>query len=274
MILAKSIHDLPQGLPTTSGFVPTMGALHDGHLELMRQAKQECGYCIASVFVNPTQFGPNEDFNRYPRTLDRDLELAESVGVDLVFAPTAEEMYPGSFTTIRVETITECFEGASRPGHFDGVATVVAKLFHIVRATDAYFGQKDLQQCAVIDRMVRDLNIPIQLHFLPTVRESDGLAMSSRNRYLSAEHRKIAPKLYQELQSAKEAILSGDDIAETLNDCRIRICDAGFAIDYYELVDLENWRNTNVMSQKSAIVTAAKIGDTRLIDNIIVTGSL
>jgi len=274
LIVASRIRDLHGLIPRSSGFVPTMGALHKGHLDLVRAAKETCGHCVVSVFVNPTQFGPNEDFNRYPRDLDRDVELAKSAGADVVFAPSTEEIYGTTRTWVKVEGITDHFEGAFRPGHFDGVATVVAKLFHIVSASHAFFGLKDLQQCAVIDRMVRDLNMPITLEFVETTREEDGLAMSSRNRYLTPEQRAIAPNLYQELITAKAAILEGNSVAHVLEEGRIRIQNLGFRIDYYELVNLADWLPATNVSQKSAIVTAAKIGDTRLIDNIIVNGSL
>lgn len=258
------------------GFVPTMGALHEGHLALMRKAREENDYVAVSIFVNPTQFGKNEDFTKYPRNLDRDAEMAASVGVDAIFAPEAGDMYPGLPTLIQVPGITELWEGASRPGHFDGVATVVLKLFNIVRADTAYFGQKDLQQCLVVRRMVRDLNVPIALRFLPTIREEDGLAMSSRNAYLSAEERSIAPLLHQVLQRA-EASLVGissekEKIAETLSVGESSLRAAGFEVDYLALVDLDDMKPTVAPHLPSALVVAAKLGRTRLIDNVILHG--
>ncbi len=204
MKIIRSLTELQFSAPRV-GFVPTMGALHEGHLSLMRQAKAECGFCVASIFVNPTQFGPNEDFNKYPRDEARDFELAESAGVDAVFCPTVEEVYSGSCTTVRVSGVADRWEGPLRPGHFEGVATVVHKLFGMVRPQVAYFGLKDFQQCRVIAKMVSDLYLPVELVFCETIREPDGLAMSSRNRYLSPEERVIAPKIYEVLRGVAGA---------------------------------------------------------------------
>src|SRR5512135_2375725 len=198
-------------LPGSWGLVPTMGYLHAGHLSLVKRARAENDHAAVSIFVNPTQFGPNEDLAAYPRDLDRDLKLLEPLGVDLVFNPAPEVMYPPNFQTyVAVEEVTKYLEGASRPGHFRGVATVVTKLFNIAGAERAYFGQKDAQQAIVIKRMVIDLNIPIGIVICPTRREADGLAMSSRNTYLDAGHRRAAPVLYRALCAAKEAFDRGE----------------------------------------------------------------
>jgi pantoate--beta-alanine ligase len=199
--IVRNIADLHLDRDKRIGFVPTMGALHDGHASLMRAAAKETEVVVASIFVNPLQFGPKEDFARYPRDLDADAEIAAANGVDVLFAPDQSEIYPRKrMTTIVVPEVTTLWEGAHRPGHFEGVATVVAKLFNLVRANVAYFGRKDFQQCAVIRRMVLDLNIPIEISIQPTLREKDGLAMSSRNRYLSPDARNRAKDIYDSLQ--------------------------------------------------------------------------
>ena len=276
MKIVRTIAEWQKPAGTRVGFVPTMGALHEGHLALMRKAKEENDYVVASIFVNPTQFGKNEDFTKYPRNLDRDAEMAARVGVDAIFAPEAGDIYPGLPTLIRVPEVTERWEGASRPGHFDGVATVVLKLFNIVRADTAYFGQKDLQQCLVVRRMVRDLNVPIELRFLPTIREEDGLAMSSRNAYLSEEERKIAPLLGQVLRKTSEEFsdisLEKSEIAETLSANESSLRAAGFDVDYLALVDLDDMKPTVDPQLPSALVVAARLGRTRLIDNVILHG--
>lgn len=249
------------------GFVPTMGAFHDGHLSLMRTAKNDCGYCVASLFVNPTQFGPNEDFSKYPRNEERDFELAESAGVDAIFAPDREEVYRDSETTVRVGGVAENFEGAIRPGHFEGVATVVAKLFGMVRPSDVYFGLKDYQQCRVIASMVRDLFIPVSLHFRETVRESSGLAMSSRNAYLSAEERERAAEIYRTLQFVKNRINSGNAIPGAIEEGRARLADFGFDVQYLSAVN-NHMRTIEKTLADSRLIVAAKLGSVRLIDNI------
>src|SRR5687768_1692185 len=206
-----------QHLTGPLGFVPTMGYLHEGHLSLVRRAKEECKSVIVSIFVNPAQFGPNEDLSKYPRDLQHDLELLQSTGVDLVWTPTPEVMYPPGFQTwVEVEGLTLPLEGAVRPGHFRGVTTVVAKLFNAVGAEKAYFGQKDAQQAAVIRRMALDLNFPVEVTICPTVREADGLAMSSRNSYLTPEERKAATVLYRALSAAKTAHEKGERNADAL----------------------------------------------------------
>lgn len=202
-------------LKGTVGLVPTMGYLHEGHLSLIRQAKVECDHVVVSIFVNPTQFGPNEDLSKYPRDLERDLSLIEPLGVDFVWTPTAEVMYPTGYQTwVEVEAITRPLEGSMRPGHFKGVTTVVAKLFNGVQPHKAYFGQKDAQQQTVIRQMVRDLNFPLEVVVCPTVREADGLAMSSRNKYLEGENRQAALVLFRALSAAKDLYEKGERSAE------------------------------------------------------------
>ncbi len=249
------------------GFVPTMGAFHEGHLGLMRKAKAETGYCVVSLFVNPTQFGKGEDFSKYPRNEERDFELARSAGVDAVFAPSPEEVYRDSQTVVRVSGVSDLWEGPLRPGHFDGVATVVAKLFGMVGPCEAYFGLKDYQQCCVIDRMVRDLHLPVHLHFEETVREADGLAMSSRNVYLNEEDRPRAAGLYLALQDARKAILSGEEIAEVLQNAHKILSGKGFEVQYFAAVD-SLMNSIEAVVPGSRLVTAVRFGGVRLIDNI------
>lgn len=266
-MVIRRIEDVPA--PTKSrGFVPTMGALHEGHLSLIRASKRENEETVVSVFVNPTQFGPNEDFAKYPRMLERDTELAIGAGADWIFAPTPEEMYPRKTTFVRVSEVTETYEGASRPGHFDGVATVVLKLFNIVRPHRAYFGQKDLQQCAVIRRMVEDLNVPLKLSIEPTLREADGLAMSSRNAYLSPQERATAPLIYATLIELRDRLRDGADSA-ALEDARRRLSDSGFVLDYLDLLDSGTMQPTKEVGERAAIAVAARLGSTRLIDNLL-----
>ncbi len=255
------------------GFVPTMGYLHEGHLSLMRQARQECDVVVVSIFVNPTQFGPNEDYDRYPRDLERDKALCETVPVDILFHPSVEEMYPQPFLTrVSVSTITETLCGASRPGHFDGVATIVAKLLNIVRPDAAYFGQKDAQQVVVIRRMVRDLNMDdIEIRPVPIVREPDGLAMSSRNVYLSPEERQAALVLYRTLQMAQERVAAGERDMAALADemCRMIAAEPLARIDYVSIVDEESLQPVQRLEGRCLAALAVWIGKTRLIDNCI-----
>jgi pantoate--beta-alanine ligase len=258
------------------GFVPTMGYLHEGHASLMKRSKAECGYTVLSVFVNPLQFGPNEDFERYPRDPERDSALAEECGVDLLFMPTVEEMYPSKpLTRVLIGSITQRLCGASRPGHFDGVGTVVSKLFHLVQPDRAYFGMKDAQQLAVIRRMVDDLDMPVEIVPCDTVREADGLAKSSRNVYLSGEHRKQAVVLSTSLRAAEEW-LTEPGITPEIISRRIRqmIESAPLAdIDYIELLDYPDLTPPEAGSDLSGypkefiIALAVKFGQTRLIDN-------
>lgn len=273
----KVIRDPAEAWPHlqgTLGFVPTMGALHEGHLHLIRTARAECDHVAASIFVNPTQFGEGEDFERYPRDEAADFAMAESAGVQWMFAPSAEAMYARKTTTIRVSEVSEKWEGASRPGHFDGVATVVAKLFHIVRPQIAYFGQKDFQQCAVIARMVEDLNFPLSLRLIETVREPDGLALSSRNRYLSEADRRTAPVLYATLQSTSASLQSlGEWDAlradKILDDARFLLADKGFSVEYLGLVRASDLALYDGVGD-ARLVVAVKLGLTRLIDNTAV----
>lgn len=253
-------------MPDTA-FVPTMGAFHEGHLHLMREAKKDGRPVCVSLFVNPLQFGPAEDLSRYPRNEQRDFDLAEQQGVDVIFAPVPAELTDHQNVSIHVKGLTERWEGAARPGHFDGVATIVAKLFNIVLPNVAYFGWKDLQQCLVIRQMVDDLNMPVRLEFLDTVRESDGLAMSSRNAYLSPEEREVAPRLYQTLQTASREIHADADIDGVLHSSRQSLAQSGFVVDYFELVSLRNLEPIRARSD-CALIVAAKLGTTRLIDNL------
>lgn len=247
-----------------------MGALHQGHLDLVRASKSQNEATIVSIFVNPTQFGPNEDLAKYPRTLEQDLEHCRSCGVDQVFVPQAEDMYPSAPTMIHVPGVTSRLEGPLRPGHFDGVATIVMKLFNIVRPSVAYFGLKDLQQCSVIQKMVVDLDVPIRLSFVETRRESDGLAMSSRNRYLSDEQRAIAPQIYQQLSWVREQVLSGNHVLPALEAAKLVLSNAGFAVDYLTYIDRASFEDLDSYQINSAIVFAGKIGNTRLIDNVLI----
>lgn len=260
---------------SSGGLVPTMGAFHEGHLSLMRTAKADTGLCAVSLFVNPTQFGKNEDLSRYPRPFERDVQLAESVGVDVLFAPSVEEMYADRPTMVSVPFLTDKWEGAYRPGHFDGVATVVLKLFNQFRTGRAYFGQKDLQQCLVIAKMVRDLNVPINLVFEPTVRESDGLAMSSRNVYLSPEERAAAVQLPRSLDALSQKLSASSsfplNIQELITEEKDNLAKAGFDVDYLALVDLATLDAVSHAEGATALIAAAKIGKTRLIDNRILS---
>lgn len=255
----------------TIGFVPTMGYLHGGHLSLVRKAKEETDFVVVSIFVNPLQFGPKEDFKEYPRNLNRDIKLLEEVKADLLFAPETEEMYPPGYKTyVEVTEITDVLCGASRPGHFKGVTTVVTKLFNIVKPDKAFFGQKDAQQVAVIKKMVKDLNMDIEIVPVPIVREEDGLAMSSRNVYLNPEERKAAPILYKSLQRAKELIEKGEKNSSTiLKEMEEMILKEPLAkIDYIEIVDGETLKRKDKIEGNVLIALAVKIGKTRLIDNI------
>jgi pantoate--beta-alanine ligase len=267
--IVSRLADLNLTASSRVGFVPTMGAFHAGHLRLMERAKEDNDLCVVSLFVNPTQFGKNEDFDKYPRDLDRDAMLAEEVGVDYLFAPSVSDVYPRPSTTIRVPVVTEMWEGAQRPGHFDGVATVVCKLFNMVRPQTAYFGLKDLQQCIVIKRMTEDLNMAVLLKFEPTVREADGLAMSSRNVYLSGNERQVAPLIYQELRRCRAALNVGEDVASELRRSTESLGAAGFSVDYFALVDTETMHHIEKPVINAAIIAAAKLGSTRLIDNIL-----
>lgn len=256
--------------------VPTMGALHDGHLELARQARKRVGsrgLVVVSIFVNPTQFGPEEDFDAYPRDIDRDTELCRSAGVDVVFAPTPSEIYYRDASMDVVETsLSQLLCGASRPGHFAGVCLVVLKLLHIVQPHQAVFGKKDYQQLAIIRRMVRDLNVPVQIIGIDTVRESDGLAMSSRNAYLSVDERPQAAAIRNALLSAQAAFASGEHSASSLLGIAREILDRSAPlgrIDYLEMVDVETMQRVASIGERPAIIAVAVFfGKCRLIDNI------
>jgi len=265
------VRALRQKLSGTVGFVPTMGYLHEGHLALVKQARIENSAVIASIYVNPTQFGPREDFGAYPRDLNRDLELLREGGVDIVFVPSDNQMYSPEFSTwVDVEKISERLEGASRPGHFRGVATVVAKLFNIVQPTKAYFGQKDAQQVVVIKRMVADLNVEIEIVVVPTVRESDGLAMSSRNIYLSPEERKAATVLFRALTLAQQLRLGGEkDAGKIRRQMTALIQKEHLAkTDYVSVADAETMEELNLIDRSALASLAVRIGKTRLIDNM------
>jgi pantoate--beta-alanine ligase len=256
----------------TLGFVPTMGALHEGHIALVRAARAQCDAVAASIFVNPTQFGPNEDFAKYPRTFDQDCALLKAEGVALVFAPAPEEMYrPGATTFVDVEEISGRLDGASRPGHFRGVATVVAKLFHAVAPDKAFFGQKDAAQVAVLRRMVRDLDFDLELVVCPTVRESDGLALSSRNRYLSARERTPALTLSRALNAISMTYHAGQkDVSALLAAGRsILAQEPEVRIDYLAIVDPDTLLPLTQATPGALVAVAAYVGSTRLIDNAL-----
>lgn len=257
----------------TIGFVPTMGYLHQGHLSLMSEARKKANVVIASVFVNPTQFGPGEDFQRYPRDLKRDMALAETHGCDLMFAPDVHAIYPANYRTyVDVEGITGRLCGKSRPGHFRGVTTVVLKLFNVIKPTTAVFGQKDAQQAFVIRRMVQDLALAIEIVIAPIIREKDGLAMSSRNVYLKPKERREAVSLYRSLQRAREMFDEGQTDPFRIHDEIDRIISGNetIEIEYIEIVETEEFQPVTKVNKGTLIALAAKVGNTRLIDNIII----
>jgi pantoate--beta-alanine ligase len=256
----------------TIALVPTMGALHAGHMALVDAARAEADRVVASIFVNPLQFGPTEDLDRYPRQEAKDAELLEHHGCELLWLPTAEQFYPPGFaTTVSVSGVSERWDGAARPGHFTGVATVVAKLFTAVRPDLAFFGEKDFQQLAVIRRMTSDLGLGVTIRGVETVRDADGLALSSRNAYLSVEERSRSLALPQALDQAREAILGGEPVEAALADAKRELHDAGFSrIDYFALVDAATLEPLERPSGEMRLIAAAVIGSTRLIDNISV----
>lgn len=255
------------------GFVPTMGALHAGHARLIETSARECDITVVSVFVNPTQFNVQSDFDRYPRTLETDVSLSESAGAAIVFAPSNDEMYPEPLDThVDVDRLTEHLCGAFRPGHFRGVATVVLKLLNIVQPSRAYFGEKDAQQLAVIRRLVADLNVPVEIAAVPTVREADGLAMSSRNRRLPAEERGTAPLLYKALLGVKKALLEGENDAQNAKKVAFSVLEnAPIRVEYLEIVDSCDLQPIQKIDGPVLIAIAAWLGDTRLIDNLTYT---
>ena len=278
MILATTIDDTRAAIANARasgriiGFIPTMGFLHDGHLSLIDAARANgADFIVVSIFVNPTQFGPNEDFERYPRDEARDAALLEGKAADLLFLPSVGVMYqPGSQTSVHTGAVARPLEGERRPGHFDGVATVVLKLFNIVQPDFAIFGRKDAQQCAVIERMVRDLDVPVKLVFAETAREEDGLARSSRNSYLSADERAIAPALYQALRVGEEAIARGNrDVSEIESLMHAALPEkSSVEIDYVAVVDPETFLPPADFRREVLIVGAVRVGRTRLIDNV------
>jgi pantoate--beta-alanine ligase len=255
------------------GLVPTMGALHEGHAALVERARKECSRVVVSVFVNPKQFGPNEDYKKYPRNLERDAERLAAIGVDVLFAPEAGDVYPHGFRTyVSVEGISERLEGRSRPGHFRGVATVVLKLFEIVQPHFAYFGRKDAQQVRIISEMARDLNLDVEIAVCPIVRESDGLALSSRNAYLSQEERKAATVLHRALAAAKSEVTAGVRDALELQSAMRRVLEGEklARVDYAEIVSVETFEPVVRVAQPCYAVLAVFIGKTRLIDNSLI----
>jgi len=254
------------------GFVPTMGALHEGHLSLVRRARTHATLIVVSIFVNPLQFGPGEDFARYPRNLEADCALLEPEGVEVVFAPTAEQMYPpDANTVVYVEGLSERLDGRSRPGHFRGVSTVVAKLFHIVDPDCAVFGQKDAAQVAVLRRMVRDLNMPIDLVVAPIARDAEGLALSSRNAYLRPEERRQALVLYRALRRVEELAGAGETNSERLRSAALYVLadEPAAVLDYLEIVDPDTLLPVSSVAQGALVAVAANFGNTRLIDNVL-----
>ena len=275
MKVVETIADLKRlrhKLPEPVGFVPTMGYLHEGHLVLVRRARAENSSVVVSIFVNPTQFGPHEDFDKYPRDPKRDLAMLEKEGVDLVFMPSVAEMYPPQFDSwVEAGKVTERLEGATRPGHFRGVTTVVAKLFNIVQPDKAYFGQKDAQQLAVIKKMVADLNMNLEVVAVPTVREPDGLAMSSRNIYLNPEERKAAVVLYQALSLAQKLWSQGVKDAQTIRQQMTDLIQKQplADIDYISIADAETLDELDTVRPPALVSLAVRIGKTRLIDNVV-----
>ncbi|WP_439556193.1 pantoate--beta-alanine ligase [Dyadobacter sp.] len=266
--LAQQVHQQQK-----IGFVPTMGALHKGHISLIKASKADNDVTVCSIFVNPTQFNNPEDLLKYPRTLEADCAMLEAAGCDVVFAPSADEMYPDQpllkFDFGALETV---MEGASRPGHFNGVGIVVSKLFHIVKPNRAYFGQKDLQQVAVVSRMVADLSFDLELVIAPTVREADGLAMSSRNRRLNEEERHIAPHIFRIMESAKNELLQGASVDKVIKEAKNEFAAvAAFKLDYFEIVNLSDLQSIDMIGAEgsNAICVAVFLGPVRLIDNLV-----
>ena len=255
------------------GFVPTMGCLHEGHLNLVKRSLENCDRTVVSIFVNPAQFGPNEDLDTYPRQLERDIAKLEAIGVDILFHPTSEEMYPENYKTyVQVNDLTEHLCGKSRPGFFKGVSTVVLKLFNIVQPHNAYFGEKDWQQLAVIETLVKDLNLDVVINRVPIAREADGLAMSSRNRYLSPQERQAALSLSHSLKKARDKIRQGTTSAKEISHLirQYLLEEKGAEIDYISICDPENFREKEQICDRTLIALAVKIGSSRLIDNCII----
>lgn len=276
MITVERISDLRKirkDLPPPVGIVPTMGFLHAGHLSLVEKAAEECRSVVVSIYVNPTQFGPQEDFGSYPRDIPMDLALLEKHGVDLVWIPQSEEMYPPGFQTwVEVDELSRVLEGEKRPGHFKGVATIVTKLFTAVEPDKAYFGQKDAQQTLVIKRLVLDLNLPVEIVVCPTKREDDGLAMSSRNVYLNPDERKSAPVLYRALMAAEVAFSEGESDAKQLRELMLKIIQSEplATVDYVSCADVETLQELSGPINEALLSLAVRFGNTRLIDNLMI----
>lgn len=268
----RGLRERREAMRGSVALVPTMGNLHEGHLALARQAREQCANAVATIFVNPTQFGPNEDFASYPRTFDEDVAQLETAGIDLVFAPTTDEMYPHGrerLTSISVPALANTLCGEARPGHFDGVATVVAKLLHLTTPHRAFFGEKDWQQLALIQAMVRDLDIATQIVGVPTVRADDGLALSSRNQYLTSAERELAPLIHRKLCDVRDAIRAGaGDFARLEADAARQLAAAGFAVDYVAVRDAERLVEPEPNTASFRILAAARLGRARLIDNV------
>jgi pantoate--beta-alanine ligase len=258
----------------TIGFVPTMGALHEGHASLIRQARAATDYVVVSIFVNPTQFGPHEDLTRYPRPLESDLAMCTACAADVAFVPSVETIYPPGFCTfVEVTGLQDVLEGASRPGHFRGVATVVLRLFNLVRPDVAWFGQKDAQQVRIIQKMVRDLEVTVEIRVGQTVREKDGLALSSRNQYLDSFQRQAAPVLSQALEAGRSLVLAGERDAAIIQETMARCITAtsGAVLDYAAVVDADTLQPVTRVQGPTLLALAVRFGTTRLIDNVIVT---
>ncbi len=279
MLIAKTIAEVRaavaklRGDRKCIGLVPTMGALHEGHLSLVRAARAHCSAVVVTIFVNPTQFGPKEDFAKYPRTFDADCALLEKEAVDVVFAPEAAEIYPpGASTVVDVAGISDRLDGQSRPGHFVGVATVVAKLFNIVQPNHAFFGQKDAAQVAVLRRMVRDLHFDLELIVCPIVREPDGLAMSSRNRYLSPEQRQQALVLHRALRRVEAEVAAGVVESQPLIDAGLAVLadEPEIRVDYFSIVDPDTLEDVPDVTAGALVAVAAAVGPARLIDNVLI----
>ncbi len=265
---------IARSLPGPLGFVPTMGALHRGHLALIERARAECTSVVASIFVNPLQFAPGEDYERYPRSPERDLALLAEAGAALVYAPTPQEMYPPGFAThVEVRGIGDAYEGAARPGHFAGVALVVLKLLHAIEPAVLYLGQKDAQQAVLLRRMVRDLDLPIETTICATVREPDGLALSSRNVYLNDEQRRAAPSLYRALSAMRAAIEAGASDVEAVKAVGSACIEPPLEIEYLDLVDPATFARRSTLERPALIVAVARAGRTRLLDNLPIPGA-
>lgn len=269
----KQVARQARGEARIVGLVPTMGALHEGHLSLVRAAQQQCSPVVVSIFVNPAQFGPSEDFSKYPRPIEKDRALLEDLNVDCLFAPTPADMYPDGFRThVEVSGISDRYEGRSRPGHFRGVATVVLKLFEIVQPNFVYFGRKDAQQARIVRQMARDLNLDVEIVVCPIVREPDGLAMSSRNAYLSPDHRRCATVLHRSLDTARREILGGErDAVRLLGRIReVLKSEPTAEPDYVEFIDADTFEPVALLRRECLAVMAVRLGGVRLLDNMLI----